>query len=224
MAENYVDKQLQAVEGKIDRITKDHLSPSALDEVSRNLAEIHFFYASAQSNARSMFFVTKDSLLYPLRPFVNLSSRLLADKYNTTALLYGIQVTSRLQQIAKTTTVAESAPAFNQKMTKQMLDSVGTLASALAQRVQESLKKQPDDIVRQILHLALLPDSSNMNFSAFSSIRPIREKAAKRHLAEEYFQNLVDLANKLLPNDREAAKSLNRTRISEFLAEDASTS
>lgn len=220
MTENFIDKQLQAIEGRLDKISKDHLSLSAIDEVSRNLSELHYFYASAQPSSKSMFFATKHSLLYPLRPFMNLSTRLLADKNNTNTLLYGIQVISRLQQLSKTTVLADSAPDFFQKMTKQLLDSMGIIASGLAQNIQETIKKQPDDIKRQVLLLALLPDSSNPNFSAFKTIKLIKEKAAKRHLAEEYHQNLVDLVQKVLPKDKDLINSLNRTPISEFLAEE----
>jgi hypothetical protein len=201
--EDFIDKQLQAFESRIDSYTRSSLTPSVTEELLRNLGHLHGFYANANGIGQSMFFMSVDSLLYPLRPFANLAKRLKGESSHTPALQTSVRLYSKLLDIARSTRITKSAKSFIDKLTQFLKECCDLLLANAIGKVADLMAKEKESFRKDILRLALDPTNSNPVFVVLATIAALKDRELKASFLESLLQQAVALGKKMIPTQEE---------------------
>lgn len=220
LAEDFLDKQLQTFEQRIDKYDKSSLTPAVMDEISRNLSHLHGFYASACGVSQSMIFMSVDSLLYPLRPFTNLARKLKSEKSSSQALTFSLRLYCKLLAIARGTIIGRSAKNFIDKMSQYLNENVDTLMASGISKISDMMSKQKVDLRKDIFKLALDPTPSNPIYYVYSSVKLIKDQSLKGSFLENLFQQIIQLGKKMMAGQEEFVSTViteARQNLSEYL-------
>lgn len=218
--EDFMDKQLQGWENKIDSIDISKLTPAMMDQVMRNLSELHQFYASAVGNSQSMLFMSVDSLLYPLRPFANLAKRLKEGSSTSHGVAFGFRLYCKIFAIAKNTLIARSAAKFIERLTQYLKETSEKLIALGSTKLSDMLAKQKVDLKRDIFKLAFELTSTNPVFFVFSSLSLVTDSELRKAFLETFFSQLLQVGRKMIPGDDQSLSACleeARPTIYEFL-------
>lgn len=208
IAEDFMDKQLQTFEQRLDKLDKSSVTPSVMDEVSRNLNQLHCFYALACGVSQSMIFMSVDSLLYPLRPFTNLARRLKSEKGSSQALTFSLRLYCKLLSIAKTTIIGRSAKNFIDKILQNLKECVETLLANASTKVSELMTKQKAELRKDILKLSLDPSPASPIYYLFSSLKNIKDPQLKESFVEGFIHHVGLVGKKMIAGQEDAVSGI----------------